>query len=318
MSSSRCPALAPPERVDRLCVVADDREPAAGGTAPAHDVDLKLVDVLVFVDQHPVPALPQPCSDIGISDQRPPRDEQIIQVEQPALALAVAEMAQQAGDLVGLLERPRKLLLDDGTDRGRSVEHAGRDVGDGARRGQPHLGAVEPVLGAQQVDQVDDIVGIDDRHVRQPEMLCVLGDDAVRDSMERAAGDALRGLRVAAHHGSAGEHRGCRAPSERQQQDPFRRHPRLEQPRNPRGEHASLTGAGPRRNHQRPIAVLDRRKLCRIQPGKRIRYCHGGDANQTPGHSAITASRGLCPADAGGSARVMPGTSASARRVPDR
>ena len=162
-----------------------------------------------------------------ISDQRPPGDQQIIQVKQAALALAVAVMAQQVGDRVGLLERPGKLLFDDGAGRGRGVDRAGRDVGDGACRGQPHLGAVEPMLPAQQIDQVDDVVGIDDRHVLQPQMLRVLGDDAVRDGMERTAGDALRSLPAAAHHRSPREHRGRRAPSERQQQDPFRYDPRL-------------------------------------------------------------------------------------------
>ncbi len=114
-------------------------------------------------------------------------------------------MAEQAGDRVRLLERPGKLLFDDGAGWGRGVDRAGGDVGDGARRGQPYLGAVEPVLPAQQVDQVDDVVGIDDRHVLQPQMLRVLGDDAVRDGMERAAHNALRSLRVAAHDRSARE-----------------------------------------------------------------------------------------------------------------
>jgi hypothetical protein len=62
------PGARPPERVDRLCVIADNREPAAVGTEPAHDVDLKLVDILILVDEHPVPARPKPRSDIGISD----------------------------------------------------------------------------------------------------------------------------------------------------------------------------------------------------------------------------------------------------------
>ena len=150
------------------------------------------------------------------------------------------------------------------------------------------------MLRPQQVDQVDDVVGIDDRHVLQPQMLRVLGDDAVRDGMERAAGDALRSLRVAAHHRSAREHRGGRAPGERQQQDPFRYDPRLEQPRNPCGEHSRLPGAGPRRNHKRPIAVLDGLQLCRIQPVERITYCHEGDGNEIPGHSAITPSSRRC------------------------
>ncbi len=280
------PSARPAERVDRLCVVADDGEPAAVGTEPAHDVDLKLVDVLVLVDEHPVPARPQPRSDIRISDQRPPGDEQIIQVEQAAFALAVAVMPQQAGDRVGVLERPGKPLIDHGAGRRRGVDRAGGDVGDGACRGQPHLGAIEPVLCAQQVDQVDHIVGIDDRHVLQTQMLRVLGDDAVRNGMERAAGNALRSLRVTAHHRSARKHRGCRAPGERQQQDPFRYDPRLQKPRNPCGEHARLPGAGPGRDHKRPIAVLDGLQLCRIQPVERITYCHGGDGNENPGHSA--------------------------------
>jgi hypothetical protein len=40
--------------------------------------------------------------------------------------------------------------------------------------------------------------------------------------------------------------------------------------------------------------VLDGLKLCRIQPGERIDNCHGGDANATPGHSAITANALSC------------------------
>ena len=83
------------ERVDRLGVVADDGQPAPVRPQRAHDVDLGLVDVLVLVDQHVVPAAGDVRAEDRVGEQAPPGEQQVVEVEQPALALAGDVAAQQ-------------------------------------------------------------------------------------------------------------------------------------------------------------------------------------------------------------------------------
>ena len=65
-------AVGPAEGIDRLCVVADHRQPVAIRAQQPHDVDLDLVDVLVLVDQHVIEASGDRRSQCGVGQKRPP------------------------------------------------------------------------------------------------------------------------------------------------------------------------------------------------------------------------------------------------------
>ena len=69
------------------------------------------------------------------------------------------------------------------------------------------------------VEQVDHVVGIENGDIAQPEVLGVLGDEAVRDGVEGAAPHALRRSRIAAQGGRACRHRCGGAAGEGEQQD---------------------------------------------------------------------------------------------------
>ena len=49
------------EGIDRLCVVADDRETLAAGLQRHQDRGLQAVGVLIFIDQHMI----EPAADIA-------------------------------------------------------------------------------------------------------------------------------------------------------------------------------------------------------------------------------------------------------------
>ena len=61
-----------PEAVDGLRVVADHGQPGPVRAQQPDDVDLDLVDVLVLVDQHVIPAAGDRRAEGGIGQQRPP------------------------------------------------------------------------------------------------------------------------------------------------------------------------------------------------------------------------------------------------------
>ena len=77
-----------PKSVHRLRIVADHRQPDTGGPQSVHDVDLDRVDVLIFVDEHVIPTLAQRISHRGRGQQRPPGQQQIVEIEQATVAFA--------------------------------------------------------------------------------------------------------------------------------------------------------------------------------------------------------------------------------------
>ena len=80
--------------VHRLRVVADDREPSSVRPQPCDDVDLNLIDVLIFVDEDMVPPPGQSLLDDGLGEQCSPGEQQVVEVHQSASAFAGDEVLQ--------------------------------------------------------------------------------------------------------------------------------------------------------------------------------------------------------------------------------
>ena len=99
-------AIGTAERVHRLCVVADDRQSTAVRTQCPHDVDLGLIDILVLVDQHMVPAGRDLGSQHRVGEQTAPGEQQVVEVDQPALAFSGDVPAQQRDDLLEMRLHP--------------------------------------------------------------------------------------------------------------------------------------------------------------------------------------------------------------------
>ena len=186
------------EGVDRLGVVADDGEALAVGAQQPHDVDLDLVDVLVLVDEHPVPPRTESGTRVGVGEQRAAVEQEVVEVEQPPGTLASAVGAQQLVDRVHVVEAPGELVGDHLARRDAGVDGPRVDVGEGLRGRQPGGGCVEPVLRAHEVEQVDDVARVDDGDLTEPEVLGVLAHQTVRHRVERPAPDALRGRGIGA------------------------------------------------------------------------------------------------------------------------
>ena len=96
------------EAVDRLEVVAHDRQLAARISEAAHDVDLDAVDVLVLVHEHVLEAVAHRRSDDLIARERAPVEQQIVEVEHAQGTLARAVGAEARGERLAVLGAPRK------------------------------------------------------------------------------------------------------------------------------------------------------------------------------------------------------------------
>ena len=82
------PAVRAAEPVHGLGVVADHGQPDAVGTQQPDDVDLDLVDVLVLVDQNVIPTRRHGRAECRVGQQRPPAEQQVVEVQQRLRAFA--------------------------------------------------------------------------------------------------------------------------------------------------------------------------------------------------------------------------------------
>ena len=110
-----------PKAVDRLGVVADDRQSAAGRRQQADDVDLERIDVLVLVDEDVVEQARQLRADPLVDKGGPPVEEEVVEVELGAFALAADISLAQRADQLGVVHTPGKVGRDDVCDTPRRV-----------------------------------------------------------------------------------------------------------------------------------------------------------------------------------------------------
>src|SRR5580698_3278523 len=80
-----------PERIDRLCIVTDNRQPDATGPESQKDRGLQSVRILVFVNQGVVETGADIIGEYGVADSLRPEEQEIIVIENmlPLLCLDV-------------------------------------------------------------------------------------------------------------------------------------------------------------------------------------------------------------------------------------
>ena len=94
------------EAVDRLEVVADHAEAPSPAMQLPDDVHLQRVDVLVLVHEHVLEAAGDRPGGPLLAHQRPPPEQQVVEVEQSQLALAGGVGAEHLRQQLGVLLAP--------------------------------------------------------------------------------------------------------------------------------------------------------------------------------------------------------------------
>jgi len=184
-------------------VVADDRQAGARVTQAAHDLHLQAVDVLVLVHQHVVERASHARAEYVVTRERPPVQQQVVEVDHTKRALARAIGAEDLRERLAMLGTPRERLgqnlLQGGLGIDRARVHVEHRLGP---REAPSTACVALLL-AHVVEQVSRIAGVEHTEARrEPERGRVQADHAVRDRVERAANDragaCVRGVKRSA------------------------------------------------------------------------------------------------------------------------
>jgi hypothetical protein len=285
------------EAVDRLRVVADRGDAQAIRPQRMHEVGLQPVDVLPLVDQHVVEAGGDRRPRCRVPHQRPPREQQVVQVERVLAALGRAVGLEQCGQRDVVIGEPRVLPMQQRVERLLRVDLArvDRQAGRGQREPAPALRQAharpleaEQVLGVPAVEQREAVRQAQSRR---------LGTQQRRgDGMERAAPWQARRGHVGRQRALGGQqaadtpgHLRGGAAGECQQQHPLRIRAVPEQPGHARGQRGRLARAGTG-DHEQPRGLrvmLDRGALGRVQRNGGL----GGSGRcREPGHAAT-----VCP-----------------------
>ena len=233
--------------VDRLVVVAHHAHVAVPARDLAHDLVLRVVGVLVLVDQHVAVALAVVRAHLGVLAQQAHRlEQQVVEVERAGarerLAVALEHRAHElvAGALALGQERLRRLHAVLG-------ERDAREHGGGVHRGLVHAQLAHRLLhGAQLVGGVAD-----GEAAVEADRLAALAQQPGAERVEGADGDLARPL--------AGERRDPLAHlarglvGEGDGEDARRVHPERDEVRDPRRDHARLARARAREDQQRAL-----------------------------------------------------------------
>jgi hypothetical protein len=248
------------EAVHGLGVVADRGQPCFPDAEPADDVDLQLVHVLVLVDEDLVEQAGKlPAEDV-VADRGPPVEQQVVEVEQGAGALAGHVRLDHAGDRLDQVGRPGRALGNRLRQRAGGVHRPRVQVEQQRLARGAAAGACEALLLPDQVEQVGGVGRVEHGEpAGQAERGRVRGDDPVRDRVERAA------PRLPPVRGCPGEHLRRRPPGEGEQQHAVSWDAALQQAGDPRGQRRRLAGPGAGEHEQRPPVVLDRDPLLLVQ-----------------------------------------------------
>ena len=99
------------KRVDRLCVIANDRDPGPVRFQRRQDLRLQQVGVLVLVNEHVIEPRTDLVGKIPLRDEVTPVEKQVVVVERLNFLLALHELAEQGSQLVFPLGAPGKGLL---------------------------------------------------------------------------------------------------------------------------------------------------------------------------------------------------------------
>ena len=258
------------EAVDGLRVVAHAGQLLPVGLQQPDDAGLDRVDVLVLINQDRIEHAAQHRPGRRVGQRRLPQQQQVVEVDQVAGALAGRVGAEQVGQLAGERDAPREAARDHLADRPPGVHAAAVDVGAGGRPGRPLAGVGQAVVGAQHVHQVSGIGLVEDGELRrQRERLRMLADDLVGDGVERPAADPLG--RAGPGRRGPGEHVAGGPAGEGQQQDPAGRQAvAVPQPGRPGHQRPRLAGPRAGQDQQRAALMRGRPALLFVQPVQNV------------------------------------------------
>ena len=279
-----------PEAVDGLGVVAHHGEAGPVRAQRVEDVGLQRVGVLVLVDEDVVEGAATAAASLGRASQRPPEQQQVVEVEHVLGSLALACTAtRQRADGVDVVARTTAkrwptvvgqalLGVDDPAGDGR---RASRPWGTGGRRGG--RSAAKPSFGAHQADQLDGVAGVEHGERR---------DRGPTSRPWRRRNRLPTAWNVPPHTRAAGraetpDHLRRRPPAEGQQADRARAPRRVRSSRPTRATKVRvLPEPAPATTTSGPVAVGHRPLLSLGHP-RTIIIEHVFDLSPSPSHSGI-------------------------------
>ena len=246
------------ERINALVVVADGEHRGVRGTEHLQPRVLQLVGVLKLVHQDVGEAMLVVLAQGGVvAHELEGAQHQLGEVHHPfALALVLVRLEHQLLD-------PRRLVA--------HLHVLGAQPVVLVRRDGPAqlLGHVALLVQAQGLDHALDrrqlVGGVQDlKALRQPRQLPVRAQEAVAQSVEGA--DPHAAHRQRQQRAQTGQHLLGRLVGERHRHHAGRRQlAGLDQPRDARGQHARLAGAGPGQDQRRARGQRDRGALFGVQ-----------------------------------------------------
>ena len=260
--------------VDRLVVVADDRQVPVLRREGLDPQVLRAVRVLVFVDMEIAPAILVTGECLRRFLEQPNRiEEQIVEVERVGLLEGRPVQAGKSRDLDGdpRREAERRDL--------RRVEHVVLRAADGPedrRRSRLAL-RLEAFLAQHLLHQLLLVLRVvDDEPAVEPEGLAVAPQHARADRVERPGLDLAAGLADEPDDPFPQLSRGAIREGDRE--DLPRCHPLdPDEVRDPMRQHARLARACSRENQHGTLGRSDRAALLRIQPPEDLALARVGD-----------------------------------------
>ncbi len=286
------------ERVDRLCVVADDRHAGAVRPDRADDLGLQYIRVLVLIDEDVVEEGTDLGREFRVGDQVAPVEEQVVVIERVILLLQFDIAAEQLTQLGFPVAAPGEGLVQ-GVDQRLFRIHAARiDRETGVfLREAPRLFR-QTRLVPHDVHQVCRIAAVEDRETGvQIEVVGIPAQQSIRDRMEGARpGEhvaihrriVFAAQRLADDRLDAPRHLLGSPAGECQQEDALGIDPLDDQVRDPMGQGHRLAGAGARDDEQGPrgnatvllrLPMGSRLALGRVQGSEVVRLEFGGIAH---------------------------------------
>ncbi len=265
------------EGIDRLGIVADHGEAAAGRLERLEDARLETVGILVFVDQHMVEAAAGLGAEGRLREHLGEVEQEIVVIED-VLALLGLDIAGEEGAEFRLpFGAPREGLGEDGVELRLLVDRARID-GEAGRLERKALGGLrEAEFVADEVDQVGRVAAVVDGEGRvEADLGGALAQQPRADRVEgaRPRQRRRRGLGLGAHRMAddalhPARHLGRRAAREGEEQDAARIGAPDDQVRDAVGERRGLARAGAGNHQQRAIGrVLGGAPLIRIERGE--------------------------------------------------
>jgi len=229
--------------VDRLRVVADDHQIAFGTEHRVDDVRLQAVGVLILVDQNVGEALPQLLARARMTrQQEQPVQEQIVEVHQIRLALALEVALEHRGDELSLVDELGRTLGEDRLQVTAGVDDETVEVDEKPGPGQAACRDLGADVGEGCPHHLSRVLAVEDRKTRRVAYeLCVASEDPVAGGVEGAAGDP--GAAAFDQLLDPAQHLASRLVGEGQKEDAGGRDAVLDQPAGAVDKRARLAGS---------------------------------------------------------------------------